>query len=79
MEKWLMIVNLGKYDKYYMVRRDKMQEVKDVVNKLIDEFEEIIPPQSIESWVETGLETIFTKDIVEPTKIGFKILRVVEI
>lgn len=79
MEKWLMIVNLGKCDKYYMVKKDKLHEVKDVVNKLIDEFEEQIPPMSIEDWVENGLETIYDKDTVEPTKIGVKILRVVEI
>lgn len=74
-----MIVNLGKCDKYYMVKKDKLHEVKDVVNKLIDEFEEQIPPMSIEDWVENGLETIYDKDTVEPTKIGVKILRVVEI
>ena len=79
MEKWLMIVNLGKCDKYYMVKKDKLHEVKDVVNKLIDEFEEQIPPMSIEDWVGNGLETIYDKDTVEPTKIGVKILRVVEI
>ena len=79
MGKWLMVINLGKYDKYYLVRKDMLTEVKDVANKLIDEFEKNIPPMSIESYVENGLETIYSKDIVEPVKIGVKIMRVVEI
>lgn len=79
MEKWLMVINLGRYDKYYMVRKDKLTEVKEVANKLIDEFENDIPPMSIEHYVENGLETIYEKDIVEPVKIGVKIMRVVEI
>lgn len=79
MEKWLMVINLGKYDKYYLVRKYMLTEVKDVANKLIDEFEKNIPPMSIESYVENGLETIYSKDIVEPVKIGVKIMRVVEI
>ena len=79
MEKWLMILNLGKYEKYYMVRKDKLKEVGDVASQLIDGFEKDIPPMSIESYVENGLETIYSKDIVEPVKIGVKIMRVVEI
>ena len=79
MGKWLMVINLGKYDKYYLVRKDMLTEVNDVANKLIDEFEKDIPPMSIESYVENGLETIYSKDIVEPVKIGVKIMRVVEI
>ena len=77
MEKWLMILNLGKYEKYYMVRKDKLKEVGDVASRLIDEFEHAYPGMSPEKYVENGLETIYDKAEVEPVKIGLKVIRVV--
>jgi len=79
MEKWLMIVQLGQYERYYMVRKDKLDEVGDVVSKLSDEYEKTYPPMKVEEYVENGLETIFGKEIVEPIKIGMKIIRMIEI
>ena len=53
MEKWLMILNLGKYEKYYMVRKDKLKEVGDVANRLIDDKADVEP-------VKIGLKVIRT-------------------
>ena len=75
MEKWLMILELDGTTRYLMVRKDKHQDVHTIINNFVDEYEKEMPPQPLNEYVIEGLETLFDKDIVEPIKLGSKLIR----
>lgn len=70
-----MILELDKTTRYLLVRQDKHEDVHTIINNLVDEYEKEMPPRPLNEYVIEGLETLFDKDIVEPIKIGSKLIR----